>query len=206
MECTDEKLKKFSHEHYTYINQIFGDQTVREIITEVFPSKKYEMSVDPGEGEFEGEGSFHHTLIDKKSKNTICSVENDDQVLKTNKNDTLCQSYSLLTFFNTPIKKDQKKKKMDMITMYRKILSNKEFLDVIIEDILNNPDNKKLWVNETIKNKSYLKMDRSLITKIKTVLDKWENYGYWFFIGDGTCPINPIGGSSIRKRTITKKN
>ena len=204
MECTNKNLKEFSFEHYTYINQIFGDQSVREIITEVFPNKKYEMSVEPGVGEFVD--SHHHTLTDKKSKDIICSVENDDQDLAKNKNDTLCQSYSLLTYLKIPIKKDQKKKKKDMIAMYRKILSTKNFLDVLIKEILNNPANKRIWKNETLTNKPYLIMDSNLIKKINDVLDKWENYGYWYFIGDGTCPKNPTNGSSSkRKRAITKK-
>ena len=28
--CTDKDLEQFSTEHYTYINQIFGDEGVRE--------------------------------------------------------------------------------------------------------------------------------------------------------------------------------
>ena len=39
--CTDALLESFSKEHFTYINQIFGDQTIRQIISEVFPNKKY---------------------------------------------------------------------------------------------------------------------------------------------------------------------
>jgi hypothetical protein len=204
MECTNKKLKEFSFEHYTYINQIFGDQSVREIITEVFPNKQYQMSVEPGVGEFVD--SHHHTLTDKKSKDIICSVENDDQDLAKNKNDTLCQSYSLLTYLKIPIKKDQKKKQIDMIAMYRNILSNKKFVGTIIKEILNNPANKRIWKNETLTNKPYLIMDSNLIKIIKDVLDKWENYGYLYFIGDGTCPKNPTNGdSSKRKRAITKK-
>lgn len=49
-------------------------------------------------------------------------------------------------------------------------------------------------------------MDSNLIKIIKDVLDKWENYGYLYFIGHGTCPKNPTNGdSSKRKRAITKK-
>jgi hypothetical protein len=34
--CTKEKLDTFSKRHYTYINQIFGDATVRQIIEEEY--------------------------------------------------------------------------------------------------------------------------------------------------------------------------
>ena len=35
--CNDKLLEIFSRAHMTYINQIFGDETIRQIITEVFP-------------------------------------------------------------------------------------------------------------------------------------------------------------------------
>ena len=44
MACTNEKLEEFSLEHFTFINQFFGDETVREVIAEVFPNKKYIMT------------------------------------------------------------------------------------------------------------------------------------------------------------------
>jgi hypothetical protein len=33
MVCTAEKLRMFSHKFDTYINQIFGDETVRDILS-----------------------------------------------------------------------------------------------------------------------------------------------------------------------------
>ena len=65
-ECTNPKLRIFSFEHFTYINQIFGDQTIREIIREVFPNKKYLFGVQQTGEEFEN--SHHHVLIEKKNK------------------------------------------------------------------------------------------------------------------------------------------
>ena len=44
-QCDDHLLGLFSKNHYTYINQIFGDQTVREIISEIFPNKDYDFVV-----------------------------------------------------------------------------------------------------------------------------------------------------------------
>ena len=34
--CSEINLEIFSKEHYTYINQIFGDETIREIIKEMY--------------------------------------------------------------------------------------------------------------------------------------------------------------------------
>ena len=36
--CSAEKLLAFSKKHYTYINQIFGDAVVRQIIEEEYPT------------------------------------------------------------------------------------------------------------------------------------------------------------------------
>lgn len=94
-ECKNEKLKLFSKLHYTYINQFFGDLTVREMIMEVFPSKTYVLSTIPGTGVFSE--TNHHIVYDKEKK-PICSVLKEQQNLKIDKHDTLCQTYSLLNY------------------------------------------------------------------------------------------------------------
>ena len=38
-DCTDDKLIIFSRAHYSYINQIFGDLSVRKIIQEIYNKK-----------------------------------------------------------------------------------------------------------------------------------------------------------------------
>ena len=43
--CTERKLINFSKKHYTYINQIFGDISVREIIKEIYPNDKFNFVV-----------------------------------------------------------------------------------------------------------------------------------------------------------------
>jgi hypothetical protein len=193
-DCSDEKLETFSKDHFTYINQIFGDQTVRQIISEVFPNKKFDFNIENTGEEFEH--SFHHILINKKNNEKICSVDNGYQNIFINKNDTLCQSYSLLTYFNKNIVPDQKQRQMDMIKMYRKIISNKKFIRILDEIIY--PDNNNLWIDFTnvdanSSNKKYITMNKDLILqKINDVLNNWEEYGYWYFIGNGKCPSTNI--------------
>ena len=98
-DCTNAKLNKFSFDHLTYINQIFGDQSVRQIIAEVYKTKKkYAFGVEETGDEFEH--SHHHFLIDKRSKQVVCSADQGYQNIYVNKNDNLCQSYSLLTYFS----------------------------------------------------------------------------------------------------------
>jgi len=204
-ECTNAKLKQFSLAHFTYINQFFGDQTVRELISEVFPNKKYIFGlVDTGEN---FQHSHHHFLIDKKTKDNICSLEQGYQNLDVNKRDTLCQSYSLLTYFGIPIHADQQQRQMDMIALYRRILANPKFikkLDEVIHD-----KNDTLWTDYTHENgNDYVLMDKvHVLQKINEVLNIWERYGYWYFIGKGECPNtkrrNPLLGG--RKKTKRRK-
>ena len=56
--CSAEKLLAFSKRHYTYINQIFGDATVRQIIEEEYPTtwQFKEAKAGPEFG-----NSFQHT-------------------------------------------------------------------------------------------------------------------------------------------------
>ena len=204
-ECTNEKLQEFAYEHFTYINQIFGDQTIRQIITEVFPNKKFELGFEETNLDFEY--SFHHYLIDKKTQKPVCSVDNGYQNIYINKNDNLCQSYSLLTYFKIPIDPDQKQRQMDMINMYRKIISSKKFLK-IIDEVISDPDNKKLWINYTKKRKTYLVMNvDTIVQNINDVLNKWEEYGYWYFIGDGMCPVSkPVVAKSSKSTRVVGGN
>ena len=204
--CSDKDLQIFSFNHYTYINQIFGDQTVREIISEVFPNKLLQFGVENTDEEFEN--SHHHILIKKNTNEIICSVNSGFQNLDVNENDTLCQSYSLLTYFNKDIDESQLQRQLTMIKLYRRILKNKRFLLEFKSIII--PENTNIWIDYSIStetDKKYIEMNkRHIIKKINTVLDDWENYGYWYFIRDGKCPIienitptkNKIG-SKIKK-------
>ena len=106
--CTEDALKLFGKDHYTYINQIFGDVTVRQIIKEVYAPRDWNfVAIPQTEGRFRG--SYHHVL-EKKGKNgeiiQWCSVEEGFQV-DINENDTLCQSYTLLKYLNKPIDKNE---------------------------------------------------------------------------------------------------
>lgn len=202
--CTDEKLNEFSHEHYTYINQIFGDLTVREIISEVFPNKKYIFDAVESGAEFEG--SYHHVLINTKTNEEVCSVDNGYQNIYINKNDNLCQSYSLLTYFNENIHPDQKQRQMDMIKMYRNILNNKKFIKNF-KDIIKPKKKEDMWKISNNNNSTvHMKYDmNNILKKIKDVLDNWEEYGYYYFIGEGKCPVEPKKTTISSTRT-TRKN
>jgi hypothetical protein len=185
----DLDFKKFSLDHYTYINQIFGDQTVREIIKEVFPNPMFEFKVELADEEFDY--SDHHVLYNTKTKKTICSSNSGVQNTNKNINDSLCQSYSLLTYFGLPIGNNRRLRQNRMIEMYRMLLGDSEFMNIVNRDILKNPANKKIWTNYAdphphSKNTTFVNMSRPhLVKNIRKTLDDWEEYGYMYFIGTG---------------------
>ena len=203
--CTPKKLLAFSKKHYTYINQIFGDATVREIIEEEYFTT-WEFHVAKAGPEFGN--SFHHTVRDREDPQLIvCSGEDGVQDLNKNVNDTLCQSYSLMNFFEIPIQLSEKKGKLKqiyhetnqkaMIQMYRDLLNGNienyegiDFKEILTNEILSDKRNKKLWRN-FVTGKGNLNMDPEVIFKnIEDTLDEWEEFGYWFFIGKGECPTH----------------
>jgi len=183
------KLNHFSQKHYTYINQIFGDITVREIIAEKFPDKYFEFGVAKAdEADFDAD-SDHHFIYNRKTKNYICSIEDGHQDTSKNINDTLCQSYSLVTYFGTKISSNRKKRQMDMIEMYRMLLSDTDFVMFLDRDIICHKKNRKLWKDYTTSKHKHINMEIThILQNIKNVLDKWENYGYHYFIGNGNSP------------------
>ena len=142
----NKKLTEFSHNHYTYINQIFGDLTVRDIITELWTNKNdWKLVVEKAGNEFES--GFHHVLEKKNNGKKIkwCSVQKGYQNMDVNKNDTLCQSYTLLKYRAISIdKKNSKKNQMKMIKLYRTIMKKPQFQKEI-KQLIEDEDNKGLW-------------------------------------------------------------
>jgi hypothetical protein len=207
--CTDEKLEIFGRAHYSYINQIFGDETVREFIQKTIGKHlKGLLVITPGARS----GSHHIFKLDGRKKEEVCSYNLGYQDEKIDINDTLCQSYSLMTYFRIPFDQtparlstdDQKRsRQMEMIKMYRWFLSNPKFVERFLAEFVfegYKRDKKRngnwgddVWVDRIHhKNKfliieKYLATPEKIIENIHRVLNIWEAYGWMYFIGDGTC-------------------
>jgi hypothetical protein len=192
--CDKSKLRAFSFSHLTYINQIFGDISVREVISEMYTQRKWEFLVEDAGIDFEN--SKHH-MLQKKTTNgktqKWCSVEEGIQDMSVNVNDNLCQSYTILKYLNKKIDEDPKKRQMQMISTYRKILKKTYFKKEMsaILDIMRTSNTNEFatkWIDYTTKKNTFLDKDLdSLYCEIKNVLDEWERYGYMYFIGNGDC-------------------
>ena len=180
---TVKKLTEFGLQHYNYINQIWGDQGIRSLIESEYSRSNLSLKV-----EYPKPNLAHHVVYDKINNNKICSVDNNYQNDLIDKNNTLCQSYSLLTFMtnNKPIPKSPKTQQLKMIETYRTLLKNPR-----IKDELKN----KIWYkyyyeySDESKNKAPTLMEtgkngNDLIKNINKTLNDWEKYGYEYFIGN----------------------
>lgn len=172
------KFTKFGNYFETYINQILGDQTVREMISEIWPRKglRFKTITD--------EGGDHHIVIDDdgyeyNSKNTLQT--NSDK-------DNLCQTYSLAFWFGKILsKRCRKRNQMEIIELIKKIFSNEKFISLLNEDLIKNETNKHLWSiyaqrkpnGPYVKTGKYVKMHIDIIRKnIFKTLKIWKEYGY----------------------------
>ncbi len=201
----DKKLEDFGRKHYTYINSFLGDQTVRDIIVndvKPYDDKKYELYVENANDSFEG-GS-HHVLIDENGV-IQCSTSEDGnnrvgygfQDVDVNKYDTLCQSYSLLLYYNilqnyTAKPSDPESHyriQMEMIKLYREIINSKLFRKKMEDEgILSYANRKAYWhdIERTSESKIPISGDvNTIVMKINETLDEWELYGYLWFTGYG---------------------
>jgi hypothetical protein len=207
--CSKEKLEEFSKNHFTYINQIFGDATVRQIIEEEYPTT-YEFKVEETGADFDF--SFHHTVKDREDDNILCSVADGYQNIYKNKNDTLCQSYSLMNYFDIEIPDDKRDRQMAMVQMYRDILNGTlenfegvDFKGILNQEILREKANKNLWSN-FVKGRGYISMNKTTFFKnIENTLDDWEEFGYWYFIGKGNCPKHDNYSSEMRSQNVVSR-
>jgi hypothetical protein len=204
----------FRSRHFTYINQIFGDASIRQIIEEEYPST-WEFQIAKAGPEFGN--SFHHTIRDREQPNLfVCSGVEGIQDLSKNINDTLCQSYSLMNYFEIPLhsseekgikkKMYQEQNQMAMIQMYRDILNGTlenyediDFKELITNEILSDKRNKNLWRNFASGRAKHLNMNPEILFKnIEDTLDEWEEFGYWFFIGKGECPTHKTYSAELK--------
>lgn len=79
---------------------------------------------------------------------------------------------------------------MAMIQLYREILDNKTFVNKLDDEILSNNDNEGLWSDFTKDREGTvsLNMDKQTVMRnLRDVLNKWEEYGYMYFMGKGHC-------------------
>jgi len=184
----NQKLKEFSWNHYTYINQFFGDLEVREIIEQAFPH--HYITFDHYDDE---EFGFHHFITDTRTGYTTCSIGTGVQNTDINENDNLCATYSIMAYFRKKYTHNYKKNQMTMIELCRKIIANRNFRASVNACILTDPQEEKRWeiyrpiTRKSRNRKYYVNMEPySFWNNVIKTLDEWEEYGHLFFIGDGT--------------------
>jgi hypothetical protein len=194
LESSKNYLNVFSRAHMSYINQIFGDQTVRIIIQEIWLNPGSLIVEDGGPAFMD---SNHHVYM-TESDTKACSVEIGYQNLNVDINDTLCQSYSLMSYLNIPFDKTpsitaspatKKERQMTMINMYRTILENKQFINAFSNEIVFE-DNDDLWLDSVNHKKTFFMIKKfknaaPIIKNIHRVLDIWEDYGWSYFVNNG---------------------
>ena len=95
----DDRLDDFSWNFYTFINQIFGDYDVRMLIGKYYKNDQYKFCApEAGTGDFQG--SDHH-ILKRYDGSKWDSVEEGIQDTGRNKEDTLCQSYTITEFISS---------------------------------------------------------------------------------------------------------
>ena len=217
--CKD--IDTFSRAHFSYINQIFGDETVRNIIQEIYKNNKQQLVCIKGTGIFTD--TPHHIVTSKKDikKGIIDSIKQGHQNLDLNINDTLCQSYSLMNYLGKNLEpgndpKINEARQKAMINMYKMIVNNAEFLKKLEEIFV--VGNKNTWPDNTVtvtgnsKPSCIIGNDISkpaekvadIIRKIKKILFIWEKWGYTYFIGNGKCALPSKKQTTATSRALRK--
>jgi len=159
----------FEDVYYTYINQIFGDESVREIYMEVHPDPDLVLQTEE-----DAVHGHHHFVYNLKMNQKICSKTTTPIIQDpAHKNDTLCQSYSLAYYIGIRSPTHDV-----LVDMYRNILRDTKFMKKVDYELLKNPANKNHWKIykngiETGKNVSMNK--KNIIKNISKVLDIWDS-------------------------------
>lgn len=206
-------LEDFSRHQFTFINQIFGDREIRQFIRDKYPERKarFDFKVVKLQGyehhiveetipievkepeEIPGKRKRKQVSPQHKTKKVkLCSVASNYQNWNVNENDMLCQSYSLLAFFEIDINDiDQENRQKTMVAMYRTIIS-----EIGEDNFLKKLETRKGdWKDYRESSADPTEMTNvtndAILDGINKTLHDWETFGYHYFIGDGKCPGTP---------------
>lgn len=172
-------LRQFRLDHYKYVNQLLGDQTLRQMIMDEFPSTdKLLLRTEFASDDFDG--GHHHIVRQGKSRKPFyCSVESGIQNVIKHPLDTLCQSYTVAFYFND-ISVDEKiltyAVQTKMINRWSTILENPAIQEQII--FATQQKFRGKWVQELLDDNE---RNETIILKIKTVLSHWFEFGWILF-------------------------
>lgn len=188
-----DKLLRFGQRHFNYVNQMLGDKSTREIITEEFPNASdwtLETSVDDHYG-------AHHfcTRPEKGRRRKLkwCSVDEGIQCINENPTDVLCQSYSVLYYMGR-IKGARgltKELQISMVKMWRDILKKKPVVDHIMYASRLGTSKKEIkkgvapvWKDHTKGSPKPVgfKRGKASVRELRKVLKEWEEYGWRYFM------------------------
>lgn len=122
-------MAPFLWDHFEFINQIFGDPTVRAIICKLFPRKDGVVFGVLKNVPFGLNNSSPHHVLVNRSDGTLawCSIASGIQNPDVFRNDTLCQTYTLMKYLNIPIKGDRTQVQQAAVRMYFALLKHGPF-------------------------------------------------------------------------------
>ena len=180
--------QEFINRFYVYINQVFGDENVREKILDFFKLPKKALVVKSGTDR-DLSSWTHHVAIDLKNNKIICSVEKGHQEIHSD--DIACQSYSI---YNTIIA--NKKYILDKIKNRDQI----EFVNSL-KSLENSHKHKRLNIDGSFNLKR--------VEIVKNNTDKIVNLFLWLlsqkFIMDEINDLNFERLKDDKKRLIIKE-
>ena len=172
------ELHKWGSDHFYYINQLLGDQTLRGIIQENFQSSDgWNLMVEEGFGD-----GFHHYC--GRGDEKWCSQCEGIQNLDDHPYDTLCHSYSMMKYMGLLTENDTKLTKgvqERMADMWKVIIENRNVQDQIIRSVKqkDTKDRKDPFLMKKIDPKL---RNKKIIGEISTILDEWKEYGYKYYL------------------------
>lgn len=180
---------RWGSDHFYYINQLLGDQTLRDIIQQKFKNTEgWRLAVEKG---FNG-GSHHFCERDNiTGTEKWCSQCVGLQNITRYPNDSLCHSYSMMKYLGLLTKRDTELTRdlqVRMANMWLSKIRIPEVKDQIIHSV------KQIEYDEdgekVLRDGSYWFMKEidpryrngQVIKVIENVLNEWKEYGYKYYI------------------------
>ena len=129
----------------TYVVQLFGDITVREILAETCPRRVLRSNDCHFKVVTDGQQGVHHCLQHNKTGKIMCSKKTGLQNIREDPDDNLCQLYSLCRYFGLHLPDHTTKKQLLIIDFVRNLCQHPQFLEKLETEVLTHRKNTGLW-------------------------------------------------------------
>jgi hypothetical protein len=199
----NQQLKKFSWDIYPLQN-LFSITSVQMHVERISGNQSEILYGYHKDFDDDHSGQHNHWILQNKKNGTkLCSIQSGIQNIKDDVNDNLCQLYCIMKCLNIKLPSNlgpnditQKINKHKlMVATIRDLVNRHDFKEMLQEKMteiqegfteMDFLEREHYLMYETQTRNGNKRKTHHLIDELNYILDDWDNFGYKYFINDGS--------------------